>query len=183
MVAMRIEDQIRTDYFEWMYQLMCGGRFAKTITYKKLFTFLHNTEFTYFVPFDENRAEDGIALRYRYCVYHNCEHLERYLDGPCSVLEMMVALAIRCEERIMCDPEKGDRTGQWFWDMIRSLGLSSMSDYNFDEREVNDAMQRLLNRQYNQNGKGGLFTIRGWKRDAREAEIWHQLLAYLNSLE
>lgn len=183
MVEMRVEDQVKADYFEWMYKLMCGGRFAKTISYRKLFTFLHDTEFTYYVPHDENRAEDGIALRYRYCVYHNCENLEYCLDGPCSVLEMMVALAIRCEERIMCNPEKGDRTAQWFWDMVRSLGLSSMSDYNFNENVVDDAMWRLLNRQYSPNGKGGLFTIRRWNRDAREAEIWHQLMAYLNSLE
>jgi len=180
---MRIEDQIKSDYFEWMYQLMCRGRFAPSITYRKLFASLHDAEFTYFVPYDENRAGDGIALRYRYCVYHNCESMEYCLDGPCSVLEMMVALAIKCEERIMCNPEKGDRTAQWFWDMVSSLGLSSMSDYNFNKRTVDEAIWRLLNRTYDRNGKGGLFTIRGWRRNAREAEIWHQLMAYLNSLE
>lgn len=179
---MRIEDQVRSDYFEWMYDLMCEGRFAKSITYRKLFTFLHDTEFVYFVPHDENRAEDGIALRYRYCVLHDCEDLEDYLGGPCSVLEMMVALAIRCEERIMSDPEKGDRTTQWFWDMMTSLGLSSMTDYNFDERLVNDVVTKFLNRNYDRNGKGGLFTIKRWNRDARTAEIWHQLMAYLNTL-
>lgn len=180
---MRIEDQIKSDYFEWMYQLMCRGRFAPSITYRKLFTSLHDTEFTYFVPYDENRAGDGIALRYRYCVYHNCEGMEYCLDGPCSVLEMMVALAIKCEERIMCNPEKGDRTAQWFWDMLNSLGLSSMNDSNFNKRIVDEAIWRLLNRTYDRDGKGGLFTIRGWRRNAREAEIWHQLMAYLNSLE
>lgn len=178
---MRIED-VRSDYFEWMYELMCGGRFASAISYRKLFTFLHNTEFTYFVPHDENRAEDGIALRYRYCLINDCEDLEQYLDGPCSVLEMMVALAIRCEERIMTDPSKGDRTAQWFWDMIRSLGLSSMSDYNFNEWEANNIMCKFLNRKYAPNGKGSLFTVKGWNRNARDVEIWHQLMAYLNSL-
>lgn len=47
-----------------------------------------------------------------------------YLDNrPCSVLEMIIALAIRLEEHIMDDPDIGNRTGQWFWDMIVSLGL------------------------------------------------------------
>ena len=178
---MRLEDQVQNDYFEWMYRLMCGGRFAKDISYRKLFTVLHDTEFTHFVPYDENRAEDGIGLRYHYCVLHECENLEYCLDGPCSVLEMMVALAIRCE-KIMSDIGKGDRTSQWFWDMVRSLGLSSMVDYNFDRRVVDDVIWRFLNRKYSPNGKGGLFTVRGWRRDAREAEIWHQLMAYLNSL-
>lgn len=176
---MKNKYQVKSDYFEWLYDLMCEGRFANTITYRKLFTYLHDTEFTYFVPYDENRAKDGISLRYRYCIYHECEALECYLDGPCSVLEMMVALAIRCEERIMADPEKGDRTAQWFWEMISSLGLSSMTDYNFNERFVNDVIRKFLNREYMPNGKGGLFTIRGWDRDARDAEIWHQLMAYL----
>lgn len=179
---MRIEDQIKSDYFEWMYNLMCGERFAKSITYRKLFTLLHDTEFIYFVPHDENRAEDGIGLRYRYCVLNDCENLEYCLDGPCSVLEMMVALAIRCEERIMSDPEKGDRTSQWFWDMIRSLGLSSMTDYNFDEWTAKESVWKFLHREYSPNGKGGLFTIKRWNRDARDTEIWYQLMAYLNSL-
>lgn len=179
---MKIEDQVRSNYFEWMYDLMCGERFAKSITYRKLFTFLHDTEFIYFVPHDENRAEDGIGLRYRYCVLHNCEDLEDCITGPCSVLEMMVALAIRCEERIMSDPEKGDRTAQWFWGMVSSLGLSSMTDYNFDAVAADEVITKFLNREYSRNGKGGLFTIRRWDRDARTAEIWHQLMAYLNTL-
>ena len=179
---MRTEDKIRSDYFEWMYDLMCEGRFAKSITYRQLFTFLHEVEFVYFVPHDENRAADGIGLRYRYCVSNGCEEFEYCLDGPCSVLEMMIALAIRCEERIMCDPEKGDRTVQWFWNMMTSLGLSTMTDYNYNEWLVNDVVTRFLNRDYEPNGKGGLFTIKGWKRDAREVEIWHQLLAYCNTI-
>lgn len=179
---MRIEDKMKTDYFEWMYNLMCEGRFAKTIAYRQLFTFLHDVEFVYFVPHDENRAEDGIALRYRYCWLNNCEDREYCLAGPCSVLEMIVALAIRCEERIMSDPDKGDRTAQWFWGMITSLGLSSMNDTNYNEWLVNDVITRFLNREYDSDGKGSLFTIKGWNRDARKAEIWHQLMAYLNTL-
>lgn len=179
---MRIDERVKLNYFDWMYDLMCDGRFGRGITYRQLFRYLHDTEFTHFVPHDENRAKDGISLRHRYCSEHDCLDLQRYLDGPCSVLEMMVALAIRCEEYIMCDPDKGDRTAQWFWTMILSLGLGSMTDYNFDEEFVESAIDRFLNREYSPDGKGGLFTIRKWNRDARTAEIWHQLLAYLNTL-
>jgi hypothetical protein len=178
---MRKDEKIRKEYFEWMYDLVCDGRFAEAITYRRLFELLHRTEFVYFVPHDENRADDGISLRYHYCVSHECEDLEQYLDGPCSILEMMVALAIR-EEHIMSDPDRGDRTAQWFWTMISSLGLSGMTDYNFDKEFVNDSIAKFLNREYSPDGKGGLFTVRKWKRDARTAEIWHQLLAYLNTL-
>ncbi len=179
---MRTEDRIKSDYFEWMYELVCGDRFAKSVSYRQLLTFLHDTEFVYFVPYDENRAAEGIALRYRFCLLHDCEHMEHYLTGPCSVLEMMIALALRCEETIMDDPEKGDRTGQWFWSMIANLGLGSMNDTNFNEWLVNDVIARFLNREYEPDGRGGLFTVRNWNRDMRTAEIWHQLMAYINSM-
>ena len=178
---MTIDNKIKSDYFNWMYDMMCEGRFAPEISYRSLFEFLHEAEFTYFIPHDENRAEDGIYLRYRYCVRHGCEDLEHYLDGPCSVLEMMVALAIRCEH-IMADPAKGDRTAQWFWEMISTLGLGGQYDSNYNEWLINDCITRFLEREYDRDGKGGLFRIRGWNRDAREAEIWHQLMAYLNTL-
>lgn len=179
---MRIEDRIKIDYFEWMHDLVCADRYEWDVTYRQLLTFLHDTEFTYFVPFDENRAEEGIALRYRYCSAHDCEELEWCLDGPCSVLEMMIALAIRCEENIMDDPEYGDRTSQWFWHMITNLGLGSMHDSNYNEWLVNDVVTRFLEREYEPDGRGGLFTVKGWHRDMRDAEIWHQLMAYINSI-
>lgn len=179
---MRIEDRIKSDYFEWMYELVSGDRFAKGLTYRRLLTFLHDVEFTYFVPYDENRAAEGIALRYRYCLIHECEHLEHFLSGPCSVLEMMAALAIRCEENLMDDPELGDRTGQWFWEMITTMGLGSMNDSNFNEWLVADVVSRFLDRDYEPDGRGGLFRVRGFTRDMRKMEIWHQLMAYINNM-
>jgi len=179
---MRIEDQVRSDYFEWMYDIVCGGRFEGESGYRQLMTFLHDAEFIYFVPYDENRARDGITLRYRYCVLHDCEDLEVYLDGPCSVFEMILALAIRCEETIMDDPDKGDRTSQWFWDMINNMGLGGMTDGNYNEWLVADVVGRFLRREYDYDGRGGLFRVRDWHRDMRTAEIWHQLTAYLNSI-
>ena len=179
---MRIKERIKYDYFEWMYGLVSGDRFARGLEYRKLLTFLHDVEFTYFVPYDENRAAEGIALRYRYCLQHDCPHLECYLTGPCSVLEMMIALAIRCEENLMVDPELGDRTAQWFWEMISNMGLGAMNDTNFNEWLVNDVVTRFLDREYEPDGRGGLFRVRGWNRDMRTAEIWHQLMAYINSM-
>lgn len=179
---MRIEDRIKSDYFEWMYELVSGDRFASGLTYRQLLTFLHDVEFVYFVPYDENRAAEGIALRYRYCLIHDCQHLEHFLSGPCSVLEMMVALAIRCEENLMVDPTLGDRTAQWFWEMIANMGLGSMNDSNYNDWLVNDVVTRFLERDYEPDGRGGLFRVRGWNRDMRKMEIWHQLMAYINNM-
>ena len=165
-----------------MYSLVCDGRFHESISYRQLLSFLHEVEFTYFVPYDENRAADGVALRYRFCLIHECLEMERYLTGPCSVLEMIVALAILCEERLMVNPTMGDRTAQWFWEMITNMGLSAMHDTQYNEWLVNDVVGRFLNREYEPDGRGGLFRVKGWDRDMRTAEIWHQLMAYINSM-
>ena len=97
----------------------------------------------------------------------------------CSVLEMMIALSMRCEEQIMDDPDIGNRTGQWFWDMIDNLGLGNMSDSKFDSLYVDEVLQRFLNRDYKRNGEGGLFTINRRGLDMRSVEIWYQMCWHL----
>jgi hypothetical protein len=95
---------------------------------------------------------------------------------------MMVALAIRCEETIMDDALLGDRTGQWFWGMIHNLDLNCMTDNRFDRDYVDDCVARLLNREYDPDGRGGLFTVRNCPHDMRDVEIWCQLSWYLGSI-
>ena len=63
---MTIEDKIRNEYFEWIVNLLCDGRFAKEVSYRKLLTLLHTIEFRYSIDRDENRAIDGVDLRYYY---------------------------------------------------------------------------------------------------------------------
>lgn len=175
---------IEQEYFEWMFHLVCVGRFANKNTFRKLLSFLHNVEFTYSIPKDSNRADDGIELRYRYA-YVNGLDVDDVLNnivGPCSVFEMILALAIRCEETIMDDPLLGDRTGQWFWKMITNMGLGSMSDARFDRDRVEYVIAKFLNRDYEADGRGGLFRIRNCKYDLRKIEIWTQMLYFLDSI-
>lgn len=175
-------------YFNWMYDLMCSKRFHKDISYRKLFMTLHDIEFTYSIEKDFNRAEDGIDLRYRFATstynryVDEVDDIVEELDGPCSVLEMLIALAIRCEENIMDDPAYGNRSTFWFWGMIRNLGLSSTNDERFDKVKVIDAVNIFLNREYAPDGRGGLFTIKNCTEDLRDVEIWVQLCWYLDTI-
>ena len=174
---------INDEYFEWLFDLDCRDRYSKDVSYKKLLMLLHNTKFKYFIPNDKNRADEGLYLRYRFTQVNNYdEEIADYIDGPCSVLEMMIALAIHCEENIMDNPDVGDRTTQWFWGMINSLGLGSMMDDRFDRKYSEMVIQRFLDREYEPNGKGGLFTIPNCKDDLRDVEIWYQLNWYLDSI-
>ena len=181
-----MRDRIINEYFEWLYNLTCRARYSRHISYRRLLMRLHGIEFTYSHPNDQNRADDGMNMRYRFTLENNYQNsvnqILDILDGPCSVLEMMVALAIRCEETIMDDTDVGDRTGQWFWGMITNLGLGSMTDIRYDERYTDDVLTRFLNREYEPDGTGGLFTIRRCDRDLRKVEIWFQLCWYLDSM-
>ena len=173
---------IEREYFEWMYDMVCSGRYSKENSYRKLLTNLHEIEFTYIIPKDANRAEDGENLRYRFAYFHEYPAaVETMLTGPCSVLEMMIALSIRCED-IMDDPSVGDRTGQWFWKMIVNLGLGGMYDARYDEERVNAAIDIFLNREYEPDGRGGLFRIKNCKYDLRKFEIWVQTLWFLDTI-
>ena len=179
-----IADNVKNEYFEWLYDLVCGERCSGKCSYRKLMIFLHDVEFRYSLPMDENRAHDGIDLRYRFSISKGFEsdYFSEYLRGPCSVLEMMIALSVRCEENIMDDTKYGNRTSQWFWGMINNLGLGDMYDSRFDKDNVNAIVQRFLDRKYAPNGKGGLFTIRNCKYDLRDVEIWYQLNWYLDGI-
>lgn len=179
---MTFADRINNEYFEWIFNLVSGESCTKELSFRKLLMRLHSIKFVYSIPKDENRAADGISLRRRFALQNGYEDLSEYLDGPCSVLEMMVALAIRCEENIMDDPGIGDRTKQWFWEMIANLGLNGMYDSIFDRQVVEQAVTRLLNREYEPDGRGGLFRVRHCETDLRTVEIWYQLCWYLDSI-
>lgn len=181
-----VRDDINREYFQWMYSIVCDNRYSKRSSYRKLLRRLHREPFTYTIYMDGNRAADGIDLRYRfgYEKGYRQPFIASYLDDkPCSVLEMMIALSIRCEEHIMEDPDVGNRTGQWFWNMIVSLGLGPMIDSRYSEEYVNDRLNRFLNRNYKRNGEGGLFTVQRPRRDMRNIEIWYQMCMYLEEFD
>ena len=178
---MSFQKEIREEYFDWLYNYVCKGRSHDKVSYRKLFEFLHQIEFTFSIPNDINRAKDGVDLRYRFAMLKDDNDVMDILaDEPCSVLEMMIALAIRCEETIMDDTRYGDRTGQWFWDMMSNLGIGLMEDNIFDRDFVEETIYNFLDRRYMPDGRGGLFYIKGCKDDLREYEIWTQLCWYLD---
>lgn len=178
--------EIHEEYREWLIEIIHKDRNTLRISYDKLLKRLYHTDFIFLIPKDQNRAEDGEALRYRFALAKHREMrpetIMDLLEGPCSILEMMVALAIRCEEDIMDDPNIGDRTGQWFWGMIVNLGLGSMRDDRYDEEYVDMVLDRFLNLDYEPDGRGGLFFVRHCDRDLRDVEIWHQLCWYLDGI-
>lgn len=176
-------DDLINGYFEWMCLLIKCPKITKRKSYNKLLCYLHGKDFDYILEMDGNRADDGIELRYTFGNQNSipASAIASMLDNtPCSVLEMMVALVHRCEESIMNDPDIGDRTGVWFWDMIECLGLFGMDDEHFDRDFVEDVLNRFMDREYASNGRGGLFLINNRHEDMRNIEIWYQMMWYLD---
>lgn len=178
-----IIDRLNNEYFDWMYNLVCG---EQSTSYRKLLSYLHSRTFRYIDPMDENRYSDGIELRY---YYGDIKHYQQRVIATCidsfecSVLEMMVALANRCENEIMQEVENGYRPDRWFFVMLESLGIADQDDDHFNRDRVEEVIDIFLDRDYKPNGKGGLFTLHRPKRDLRNVEIWCQLMWYLNELE
>lgn len=161
-------------YYHWLRSLVDRpGSF-----YDTLFHAAWSTPYEYHVPFDENRAEDGLRLRDRY-------EEETSISLPdldiCSMLEFLVALAIRMNES-MYDWDNPDQTSGWFWKMMFNSGLAALDDTYSDDTYV-----RLLyrfnvinHRLYNEDGTGGgLFPLEHPRQDQREVEVWYQMMAYL----
>lgn len=170
-------EEMKREYFEWLIH------FVGCNSHRELLYFLFSVDFSYTIPMDGNRYEDGINLRYRFADEKSLHY--RFVtpwidDVPCSMLEMMVALALRIEEHITADPEVGDQTSRWFKVMLKSSGLYSLSDKNYDEQEAKEIVRSIMNRRYARNGEGGLFHLNHTRKDLRRVEIWYQAMWYLN---
>ena len=182
-------DIFKNDYFEWMYNLVCNddiGQDVSNISYRKLLMYLHGKSFMVIIPMDQNRVRDGVDLRYIFADevgYSQQDVDEAFPDrNDCSILELMIALSLRCEDNIMFDYDLGNRVGQWFWSMIVSLGFGGMTDNHFNRQYADGIVSVFLTRSYKKNGEGGLFTISDKSKDMRTIEIWYQMCFYLNEL-
>ena len=182
----RETNKIRMRYLNWLEHFVYDKRFAH---YTLLFKHLNLREFVPPLPMDDARAADGVSLRDRFAQKKGLSYdeVDYALGGPCSVLEMIIGLALRMEDTLMTDPTKGNRTGEWFWSMLTNLKLQGQTDERYDPEYVNERLDIFLNRTYRANGDGGLFTCYKSNCDMRETNIWYQmnywLIEYMEKVE
>lgn len=163
------------DYYHWLVDLLCDD-YLKDL-YQKLLTEMFNTRFMWSIEYDSNRESDGLRLRKDYT---NATHCVLSSDRDCSLLEMFIALCKKCEDDLMYDPDLGDRTGYWFWNIVENMGLDIYDDYNFDCDAVNTILERFNARDYERDGFGGPFYVCNPVCDFRDVDLWQQLNMYLN---
>lgn len=130
---------------------------------------------------DRNRANDGLQLR--------VEFIERYgiqgssgNRGPCTMLEFLIGLSRRMSF-VMGTDENDLHTKHYFWKLIENLRLGKLDDERWDilngEFYVGEAVDRVLFRNYEWDGSGGLFPLKKCRHDQRKVEIWYQMQSWL----
>lgn len=164
-------------YYNWLVEMIYADDYTRHC-YQKVLSLLYSKPFIWTIHNDGNREVDGLMLR---DIYEKEIGLPAEKYGKCSVLEMMIGLALRCEDNLMHDPEEGDRTYLWFWEMMDNLGLTEQDDYCFNETTCVRIIDRMLYRRYDEDGKGGPFYIPNCSKNLKTAELWYQLNYYIEN--
>lgn len=151
-------------YFRKLKDLILPA--PKDRRYNLLLNKLYSEEFRPVLQRDENRACDGLSLR------EACDCSDA---RPCSLLEMLIALAGRFDGNSGFDREEAYIN---FWLMMRNIGLDYYDDSRYSEREVWSILKILQDRTYDFNGNGGLFPLKYPKKDQRNVELWDQMQAW-----
>lgn len=184
-----LSKKAQLSYFNWLCHLVWLDEFDGRIYYN-LAHILHAMEFYSLIPLDHNREQDGIRLRTTWLEIMDEQadalgigrpmYSSDCLTGPCSVLEMLVALSMRLEADIMQNDEYGPRAAVWFWEMMSNLRLFWLDDSRItDDIFVKTQIETVLERKYDKNGVGGLFPLKFSSEDQTQVEIWWQAQAWL----
>ena len=160
--------KIDYDYFEWLISHIAipNGK-----NYSHLFEVMHNTEFHWIVPNDDNRIQDGIDLRGRFL---DGKKKVIHLEGA-TLLEILVSLSQKVAFTAGGEPRR------WAWKLLKNLRLTKMPDplTEQDLERINDILDALIWRTYKADGRGGFFPLNHPEEDQTKVEIWYQMNKYV----
>lgn len=163
--------EITDDYYMWLLDKV-DALHGDRANYSLLMQLLYSTKYEYAFVMDSNRAKSGENLRSIFALEEGY-YLEDVHQGPCSVLEMLIALA----DNMAFDTE--DTVSRWFWEMLDNLGISNMDDNHYDEEYILSRLFIWMNRQFEPDGTGSIFPLHKPVGDCRRKEIWTLMNAYL----
>lgn len=169
------DNYILNDYFDWLY-----FKVVQNGSYRRLLSILHNIEFRYTVDYDENRASDGVNLRWYYVDEGGNDEILRWKQS-CTVLEMLVAIAMQMEI-ILGDPDNDYTVQHWFWMFMDNLDLLDMTDDKVDKNYICKRISVFMDRTYEYDGYGNIIHIPNAEEDLRKVELWYQMCWYLDSI-
>ena len=169
---MTSSEKLERRYLTWLM-----GKVSIGDEYSELCNTMLHTDYIFLVGNDDNRATDGLSLRYEF------ENKYGFVDSiadECSILEMFVKLAMRCDADVMYDAEYGNRADLWFWEMLCNLGLDQFTNNYWNPLEINYILEDFNYRNYGRNGGHGCaFPVKNPLHDLRTTEIWYQMMWWL----
>lgn len=173
-----MNDILEERYFTWLYSHISDPeQTSPKRTYWNLARQLFKTEFTYIIPNDDNRWDDGRALRKRFKAEIGGDPLPTiWLDLACSMLEMLIALSERLEF------QTDEPARYWFWQLMDNIHLAQLNDARYTPEAddvVHDVLSQVIWRTYSYSGAGGLFPLDRADQDQRQVELWYQMHSYL----
>lgn len=173
MIDLTMTPRADRDYFEWLTDQIEIHK-NNPHTYRDVLERLHNTEFVWIVPNDDNRVQDGIDLRTE---FHG-EFRRKFQKGT-SVLEVLIALSRRIAFTAGGDPRL------WAWQLFENLGLHKASDPLTGQKShrVEHILEALIWRTYGRDGQGGFFPLQRFLDDQTKVEIWQQMNAYVAEIQ
>lgn len=166
-------------YLRWLYSQVLPLETKNTSrTFWSLLGQLYTKEFVWFVPNDDNRLEDGRALRHEFLEDEGLEEDTEWVGLGCSMLEMLVGLSRRVSFQLDGEPRF------WFWVLLENVGLAECNDRAYKsnkgwEEDIDETLECLIWRQYLPDGRGGLFPLKHPDKDQRKVELWYQMSAYV----
>lgn len=156
-------------YLQWVSEML--GK--DSMFYGDLLEVFFSVEFVDIVPNDDNRLQEGLAIREEYVRKTG----EPYPSiGYCSLLEVVVGISRRISEAVY-NPDQ-DTRASWFWVIVDNLGLLGYTDETMDpisREDVRGLLKNVVSRSYKKNGSGGLFPLLRPLGDQREVELWYQM--------
>lgn len=183
---MRIEsarltaEDIAGEYFKWIVDVVGANQIDKS--YWLLMKDLHAKIFYWSVPNDDNRVYDAKQIRDYFCFKNDVRYEEQFWPSSVSMLELILGLADRCEN-IMADQPDSIPLKDWFWVLLRNIGLDKFTDEEYYELngpwKIEVILNKIIDRTYHRDGTGGLFPLKNHKKDQRKVELWYQMGAYL----
>lgn len=159
-----VEEPIDHSYFNWLCAKVLDNTFGIPLMLK-----LHRTQFTWVIPADRHRAQEGLELRFDFLRETNLESDISWRNEPCSVLEFLIAFAKRAQF------QTDIAVKEWFWIFLTNLGLDECrSSLASDQRIIDKRLETFIWRTYEPSGFGGLFPMSRTQYDQREIELWYQ---------
>ena len=163
-------------YEDYLLNIVCTPK--DKYKYSRMLHELYLTPYHSSIRLDQSRITDGLDMREAFldeCGFAG----HRTFPVQCTVLEVLVAMCLRCERDIMCEPNR-DKTARWFWDMMYFSNLADYPDNTFNREAVRDILDGILKHAYTRNGYGGFFYIPESNENMRKMDLWSQMMHYID---